>query len=408
MMLIISYSNGLNLIDSSMRDRTPPTSHIARKRFDSIQKAIFSLLLFIRVSAMGGTLILPLLGAASVATPISTPQILGIFGVAITFHIFIYVLNDIIDLPVDRSEPRRSEFPLVKGTIKPWQALIFALFQIPIALAISSWMNATIHAYIALGVGLVFGVAYDVFGKRTRFPPLIDAVQGLAWGSLVVYGALATDGHVTVLTGVVFIYIVVFILLANGVHGSMRDLGNDFKCGVHSTAVYLGAKPQGTAGIYIPRRLVTYAFVLQLILGLVTLLPVVANWFWYSPIKMGLTMCVVLALSGLSFCLLRIAADSASNRDVMISAGMLQLLFSLVILIVLFTFYVDLNLLAALLLAFLLPLLTHSWLYDALRWTWRRIANASARKHSIPLSPIAHSGEDLAESTATQNTWRGD
>ena len=80
MMLIISYSNGLNLIDSSMRDRTPPTSHIARKRFDSIQKAIFSLLLFIRVSAMGGTLILPLLGAASVASPISTPQILGILG----------------------------------------------------------------------------------------------------------------------------------------------------------------------------------------------------------------------------------------------------------------------------------------------------------------------------------------
>ncbi len=59
------------------------------------------------------------LAAATVhgaATP-AWPRLLGIFAVGLAFHVFAYVFNDVIDLPVDRTQPRRAGDPLVKGEV---------------------------------------------------------------------------------------------------------------------------------------------------------------------------------------------------------------------------------------------------------------------------------------------------
>src|SRR5256885_17240914 len=105
--------------------------------------------LFIRFSAVSFSIILPLLGAAMTSTQLTSHQIVGLISVAMAFHIFAYVLNDVIDLQVDRTESLRAHFPLIQGTIQPWQALAVALLQIPIALALTAWLGGTLRAYAA-------------------------------------------------------------------------------------------------------------------------------------------------------------------------------------------------------------------------------------------------------------------
>ena len=76
----------------------------------------------------------------------------------------------------------------------------------------------------------------------------------------------AVAGGPTSLTVVVVAFVFVFIVMANGVHGSLRDLANDLTCGVRSTAIMMGVRPQGATGLFIPRRLTWYALTLQVIL----------------------------------------------------------------------------------------------------------------------------------------------
>jgi len=327
--------------------------------------------LLIRFSALGGTVILPLLGAATASRQLAGSQVSGLIGVAVAFHVFAYVLNDVVDLPTDRTEPRRAVFPLVRGTVRPWQALAFALLQVPLALALTAWLGGGGPAYAALGAGFALMAAYDAWGKRAPFPPLTDGVQGLAWGALVLYGATVVPGRPTSLTVVAVAFVVVFIVMANGVHGSLRDLANDLDCGVRSTAIMMGVRPQGATGLLIPRRLTWYAITLQVILIGITLWPLARNDFGYGPVAWGITLAAVLGLAVLSLRLLWTAASSAGDRQDMIAAGMLHLLVSLGSLVALFAPHVDGRVLAVLLGVYLAPLLTHSWLYDALRWAWR-------------------------------------
>jgi 4-hydroxybenzoate polyprenyltransferase len=337
--------------------------------FIQVRRGLSAANFFIRFSALGGTIILPLLGAATVSRRFTSSQSLGLIGVAIAFHSFAYVLNDVIDLPIDRTEPRRAAFPLVRGVIRPWQALVFALLQAPLALALTAWLGGDGWAYITLGASFVLMGIYNLWGKRSPFPPLTDTIQGLSWGSLALYSAIIMPGRLTNLTGIVMAFTIILTVIANGVHGSLRDLNNDLNCGVRSTAILLGARPRETrGGLVIPRQLTLYALTLQAMLTGVTLAPLASNEFGYEAMAWCATTGAILIMTALSLRLLMVAFQSADDRSDMLAAGMAHLLLTLSSLIVLFALYMDRGLLIIVLATYTVPLLTHSWLYDTLRW----------------------------------------
>jgi 4-hydroxybenzoate polyprenyltransferase len=211
-------------------------------RQSSIVNRLWHIYRFIRFSALGATAILPLLGAASVAPRIEPALLLGLLAAALLFHCFAYVLNDVIDLPIDRLEPQRATFPLVRGMVSPAQALAFALAQVPLAFALTAWLGGGPAAFGALALAFALMAVYNLWGKRAPFPPLTDLAQGLGWAALLVYGA-ALAGPPAPLTAALAAFEVVFILLINGVHGPLRDLANDLRCGARTTAILLGARP---------------------------------------------------------------------------------------------------------------------------------------------------------------------
>ena len=223
---------------------------------------------FIRLHFISFSCMLPLLGASTVRRQLRPDEIFALLGVGMCFHIFAYVLNDVIDLPIDRTQALRQTDPLVRGTIRPWQALAVAVVQIPLTIPLTMWLGGGVAADVALLAGFAGLTIYNLWGKRNRVPPITDAVQGIAWGSLAIYAAYALGGAPNVLTWVVAAYGAGFILLINGIHGGLRDIGNDLVSGARTTAIFFGARPTSGGPPRVPVGVRLFAFAVSIGLGL--------------------------------------------------------------------------------------------------------------------------------------------
>ncbi|HJU75432.1 MAG TPA: UbiA prenyltransferase family protein [Gemmatimonadaceae bacterium] len=237
---------------------------------------------FIRIHFIIFSCMLPLLGASTVRPKLRFSEILALLGVGMCFHIYAYVLNDVVDLPIDRTQALRQTDPLVRGTIRRWQALLVALAQIPLTIPLTMWLGGGLAAHVAILVGFVGMAIYNVWGKRNRVPPVTDAVQGMAWGSLAIYAAYAIGGAPNVLTWIVGAYGAGFILLINGIHGGLRDLANDLASGARTTAIFLGARPVDGAPPRVPAGVPFFAYAVSLGLALLSIIPLARNDFGYS------------------------------------------------------------------------------------------------------------------------------
>lgn len=236
-----------------------------------------------RLSVVGFSAMLPIVGAVSAGPAPSPATIAGLVAVATLFHVYAYLLNDVIDLDIDRREPQRAAFPLARGALTPGTAVAIAAAQPPAAFLITMLLGGDALAFAALAVAFVAMTAYDVWGKRCTFPPLMDVVQAIAWVGLLLYGA-ALAGAPAASTWWIATAATAYVLLVNGVHGALRDLANDSACGARTTAMLLGARV--SAGrLCIPRALIAYALGLHAVL----FVGAIASWRVAAPLHGGLT-----------------------------------------------------------------------------------------------------------------------
>ena len=350
----------------------------------TLRQFLFNVGLFIRFPSMGATIMMALFGAMTGETAVSDSQIVAIIIGAIAYHNFAYVLNDVVDLPIDRTEPRRAQFPLVRGLIQPWQALVFTALQIILVFAVTWWLKGGWQAYTALAAALILMTIYDLWGKRCVWPPLTDLAQGAAWGSLSLWAAVLITDSISPLAWTLFAFLTLYIILINGLHGSLRDLTNDYYMEVRSTAVFLGAHPKDEKSVIIPVRLKRYAAILQAALIAVTLLPFVNNVVSYSPGIFILTLLAVIGLDIASWHYLGRAINLGGDRPQMLAVGVLHLLASFGALVALFAFRLPWWLQIVVLSMFLFPLLTHSWIRNTLKWAWRSKGQGAIAESNFP------------------------
>ncbi|WP_437676365.1 UbiA prenyltransferase family protein [Sorangium sp. So ce131] len=326
---------------------------------------------FVRLSVFGLTAMMPLLGAGSVSARLTEGRTWGLVAVALAFHHYIYVHNDVVDLAVDRGHPRRAKYPLVKGSIQPRHALWFALGQLPIAFLLTLVMEGSWAAHLALAVAIVAGAMYNLWGKTNPFPPLTDAIQGVAWAALVFYGAAMAEAAPTLLTWVLAAHIVVFIILVNGIHGSLRDLVSDCAAGMKTTAVLLGARPDEEGGLHLPRRLAAYTFGLQALCTGLLFWPLAVNELAYDDATRWSTSAAVALLQ-----VAAIAADvimlRTTNPSRMFGPVMFHIIASLLSVMALFMPYVAPPLGRAVVLTFFVPILIYDTYYGPVLRRLRR------------------------------------
>lgn len=254
-----------------------------------------------RTSLLGVTFTFTLLGMASAGQPVSAWDILLALAGATAFHLAVYAWNDLVDLPIDRTEPRRAASPLVRGTVAPRQLAAVAAVAAAAALAVSLAAGIEALASMAAALGLLLG--YDLWGKRCPVPPATDLVQGLGWAALVWFGAAAA-GSPTAATVWIGAYVVVAILLVNGVHGAVRDLANDQRHGARTTARFLGADVDAAGHVRLPAALWCYGVVLHLGDVAIVVAALVATGAG-GPLRCALTVatgaaCLALLCTGLA------------------------------------------------------------------------------------------------------------
>jgi 4-hydroxybenzoate polyprenyltransferase len=266
---------------------------------------------FLRFEYLAFALMLTQIGAASVTTALPRSVVLGLLAASSAFHVYICLLNDLIDLPLDRTNPGRKNYPLVKGTIQPWQAWLMTLAMLPLIVWITLGLGGSAVSFAAMAVTLGMMTIYDVWGKRTRVPLLIDLVQGIGFAAMVVFGAGAV-GAVNVSTWLLFAWVVVYMMLANFL-GGLRDIQEDRQFGAYTTPISFGITLDET-GFTFARRDARYAGALQVAMVVLALAIALQNGPGYGPLGQTVLVVVLLVL-GLVAVVLHLALFEVARRD---------------------------------------------------------------------------------------------
>lgn len=212
---------------------------------------------FVRTTYFGLTTMHVLLGAAAAQGEVSGTVVACLVLVAACFHVHIFLMNDVIDLEVDATQPRRAEHVLVRGLrgdgVSKRSALVIAWIGAALVVALTLFLGAGRNAWLALAGAFAFIGVYNLWGKRFPVPPLTDFVQGVGWWGLILYGLWIVDPDagldaIANRTLPLLAFSMGFTLLITGVHGGLRDLVNDSAHGRTNTSIFLGARPAVTAG----------------------------------------------------------------------------------------------------------------------------------------------------------------
>ena len=216
----------------------------------------------VRLHAFGFLAIWPLLGAAAVSD--WTPRLLlGVLAVTLFFNSFGAILNDVVDLPVDRTNPLRARDLLVRGAVSRRQALQLALLQVPIIAIAHLAAGFPPGALMLVAAGLIGMAVYDGWSKSLRVPPVIEASQGAAGSLLVLYGASITHQTMTPAVWLIASSAAVFILFVNAFHGGLRDIENDRACAQRTTPIWLGCRGVIDGHVHITTWMSVYSGILQ-------------------------------------------------------------------------------------------------------------------------------------------------
>ena len=191
------------------------------------------------------------------------------------FHFFAYITNDLIDLNLDKTSHLRANDPLVRGLINTRTALIFALIQYPLCILFCILIKITFQSMVALTGAFIFILAYNIWGKRISFPILTDIIQGLSWAFLYIFGASAFNVSNIRFFWIGSAFIITYIVMINGIHGSLRDIYSDYAYNINTTAISLGVKLRSVDSLVLSTKLKIYAGGLQIIL---MILPFVQVW----------------------------------------------------------------------------------------------------------------------------------
>ena len=278
------------------------------------------------------TSMLGLLGVAAMTPNPGWQILLAVVLVAVAFHIFAYIQNDVLDLPIDRTQALRANGPLVSGLISPGAAMTIALLQIPITFLITWWLGAGPWAYVVVITGFVFMTIYNMYGKRCPLPMLTDSAQGIGWGSLAIYGSLVSAGDVNTLSFVAAGFGFAFLFLINGVHGGLRDLGNDLKLGCSTTAIYYGAFVDDEDRVVCTSALRRFAFFAFAVYIGPASIALIRGDFGYQGIALLMVVITWVSINMFSaIVLFKLTAPLIENRNMIIRYHGIPLLLSSVI-----------------------------------------------------------------------------
>jgi 4-hydroxybenzoate polyprenyltransferase len=229
-----------------------------------------------RLFNMGLTGVAPVLGALSMWTTgtLSLPQLMVLFFIGCLAHSYGFVLNDVIDLNLDKLSIELISRPLVRGSITRKRAAWFALFCMIGSFILSILFYSGPVQYTILFAILLLAyflaTVYDITSKK--FPGM-DLFVASAVFFLIIFGAF-TIGSPTRLAWTVAFIGGLQVLFMNMINGAIKDIDHDSEGKAHTLAIWLGAKVH--AGIIaLPLSFRTTGYLIEIVRTILIFVPFV-------------------------------------------------------------------------------------------------------------------------------------
>lgn len=197
----------------------------------------------------------PVFGAISVNI-FSFSTLIPLFIIGLLSAIFGFVLNDYIDIDLDKLSKDLSMRSLVKETISKKNAMYIFLmcFSITYAIIFVFFYQNNPSFFIGLFciiMAYILAIIYNTFGKKVIGT---DFLLALAESLLFLFGALIvlTDGTPSILTWIIFILVFNQMLYMNAVEGGLKDADHDYLKNVKNIALFTGVKVTQDKRVLIP------------------------------------------------------------------------------------------------------------------------------------------------------------
>ena len=250
------------------------------------------------------------IGALAVSGFVLDPDhFIILFGIGLLAQIFGFVLNDLMDLDLDKTSSYLTERPLVKGTISKKSVTVLLTVCFILGFTIT-WI--AYGSLLLMGVLLLItlsGSLYDCYGKKFAGSDLFVAI---ASGLLCLYGALATSTPLSALGLVAWIVIFTAflqMLYMNIVDGGLKDADHDFSSGVKTLAVKLGVKADPV--LQIPNTFKLMAIILRGGSVVLILMPFFMKLSGFHPWQL---ICLLIMTVGLFYFVLKMLTIKTFNR----------------------------------------------------------------------------------------------
>jgi len=211
----------------------------------------------------GLTGISPVLGAISMQEyrllPLFLLFLVGFFG-----HVYGFVVNDIMDLGIDKLSDELKDRPLVSGKISKKAAWTFALLSMIFAFLIAIFLAFHYYSFFSfpfLILSALFITIYDVISKKY---PAMDVFVAGGIFLLILYGATSINPHLTSLAWVICGLGTIQVLFMQFIAGGLKDAEHDYKAKAKTLAISLGVKCEDKK-LFIPFPFKSLAYGIQIV-----------------------------------------------------------------------------------------------------------------------------------------------
>lgn len=210
-----------------------------------------------------------LLGLAPICTALTTgikaslSHYFVLFVIGLFFHVFLFVLNEVRDVSVDKAAIDLSQKPLVEGSIsvkQGWLVVVVSMIMVALLIVVFFY-NQSFYLLGIAGLAFIFGGVYDCWGKRI---PHADYTISMMIFLVALFGAFSFDVEKVSLLSLVVALLALFQMVMNNVLAGVKDVGHDFSAGKLSTPFRLGVQVENGVLRY-SKRFVVYVALLKLV-----------------------------------------------------------------------------------------------------------------------------------------------
>jgi 4-hydroxybenzoate polyprenyltransferase len=206
------------------------------------------------------TAIAPVLGALAMAQYSSYLSLFVLFLIGACSHSYGFVLNDYLDVRVDRLTRELKDRPLVSGTIKRANALRLAFSAL-----IFSWL-LTLFFYCdfiqwlkLLSIVMLADLLATLYNFTSKKLPAMDFLVAGAVYFLIIFGCTTVSFNLTSLAIITALIGFTQVLYMNMINGGLKDIDHDWLASAKTVVVKLGTKVIGN-NLKIPNSLKSCAY----------------------------------------------------------------------------------------------------------------------------------------------------